>query len=253
MKSQNLGNPIKYSGEWIKNPFSLEQNITQNDKLVSIKTSLPKRFFAGQELTVWVAGVKMKCIYVSDTQLEIISHNASFNVIQKGATVYVLNNFDAEYSEELVPKSQISNLERKFERALESIKHNFIQNILTYRGEFSNLKDVDSPKYGDIVKCGDRFWVFSKVMLSCVIEKVTENELTITFIGNTQSYIKDACIINDITYTLSFKKQESDKMITYTYESSGNIPSVSDPVFVSEWNECIVPVFYVSKIISALS
>lgn len=252
MKSQNLGNPLKYSGEWLKNPFTLEQNITKNDKIVRIKTSLPKKFFAEQELTVWVVGVRMKCRYISDTEIEIISYDNVFNVIQQSATLYVLDNFSAVYSEELVPKSELSSLERKFERVIESLSFNHIQRGLTFIGNFNQLSDVDNPKHGDIAKSEDKFWIFSKIMLSCVIEKVTKNELTITFLGDAKSHLKDTCIINDVTYTLSFKKKESERMITFIYESAGVIPSVSDPIYVSEWTECCIPAFFMKQLTSVM-
>lgn len=252
MKSQNLGNPLKYSGEWIKNPFSLEQNITMNDKFVAIKTSLPKRFFAGQELTIWVAGVKMKCRYVSESEMEIMSHDINFNVIQKSATLYVLNNFSAEYSEELVPKSELDSIERKLTRAIESFSYNYAQQGLTFIGDFDKLADVHNPKAGDITKCNGTFWVYSKVMLSCVIEKVTDKELTITFIGDARQHLKDTCVINDVTYTLALKKKETERMITFTYTSDA-VPSVSDPIYVYEWTKCIIPTFFMDKIMPYLS
>lgn len=253
MKSQNLGSPLKYSGEWDKNLIKLEQSITQNDKFIKISTSLPKQFYNEQLLTLWIAGINMTCVYKSENQIMILSTDNTFTTIQKDATVYVLRNFEAERSEELVTKSELNRLHRNLMKLNEVGFYNQQQmlNIISYVGEITSLEDTEKCSFGDVAKYDGKFYVFSKIMLSCVIEKVTTSELTITSLGDAQRYLSSV-IVGDTTVKLKFKSQDTERMATYTYESSV-IPSVSDVIYVPMWQQLYLPVKLLKLIVEGIS
>lgn len=251
MNSRIFGTTVKYAGEWLRNTITLEQSITRNDKYVKIKTNVPKRFYEGQHLTLYVDGIELHCIYESETQIRILSAD-DFTIIHQDKTVYVLFNFKASAAEELVPKSELDKLNRIFQCTRNADVHNQKQqmNLISYIGEIESLDDK-THSFGDVTKYNNKFYVFSKVMLSCVIEKVTQSELTITSLGNAQKYL-GSVIIGNASTELKFISQDNDRTATYTYESSV-IPSVSDEIYAPMWQEIYLPVKLLKLIVEGIS
>ena len=251
MKTTKLGNLIGYAGNWIKNPFTLTSSISQHDSEIRISEGNNIFFRLDELLTVFIGGIKFLCKLTTHTCLTIIKREQEQNIIiPKDSDVYVLSHFDGEYPETII-SNYILRKELRNERKLNLCKevNTFFQaTVSKYLGEVDELPS--DATYNTICKKDDEFWVFSKVMLPVVIEKILENKIYLTLLGGIK--LPEKIIINDAEYELKYIQDVEGYSNMKEYEFTGKTPHLEDCIYASMWQKCCWPKRIIELIISTL-
>ena len=249
--SRNLGVPLKYMGEWIKDPFTIKLPFTPDSYEVEIVTNMPNVIHNYELLTMLIDGISFKCRLIAQNKLRILGSNKAYTSIDSYEHLYVLRNIESDSPEELIPRSELDKNMRYMKQLCDAKLYNYDirYNIKRYIGE-KQPSEVESPSFGDTVYLGnDHYETYSKVMLACSIEKVSHDEIWIYSIDNEDiSYISEV-FLNNTKYTLHLNKRISDTIYSFTFDEK-ILPNINDYVYVSKWCKVNLPTKLIKMLIA---
>ena len=232
--NRNLGNTLKYGGEWLDDAISLTQGILSSDRKISIQTKRDL-FFIGQILTIWIAGIKFVVKYLSESSLEILRKDGTYVSLQKDAKVYVLNNFSSDAPEELVPLSEVKRIQHLLEKEMEASFHNIVKGL--YFKEYVGTS-TSNPTEGDLKYENGQYWVYGSLMIPAIIKSVSDDEIHLSNINVDE--FPQTLICDNTFIKFGLKERISSTEAIYKYISDKK-PTINSTLYNFGWIECLIP------------